>query len=118
MKRLLVAFLVLGFASAVCLAAESAKAPAPAYKTLTGKVDSVTLADKAKGTKSEIVVVTGEKETAKKTTFLVKDTTTIYDAAGKAITLDKIVKGDTVKVKYSTTKEGVNEALSIKVVKV
>jgi hypothetical protein len=117
MKRLFIAFLVLGFAAAICLAAE---APAPEEKTLTGKVDSVTLADKAKGTKSEIVVASGPPpvtEFSQKTTFLVKDTTTIYDAEGKAITLDKIVKGETVKVKYLTTKEGVNEALSINVLK-
>jgi len=79
-----------------------------------GTVDSVTLADPVKGTKSEIVVV---DKTKKSMTFLIKSTTTFYDAKGNALTLDKIVKGNEVNVKYITTLEGIHEAASIKVLK-
>jgi len=85
----------------------------PETKTLTGEVKSVTLADPAKGTKSEIVVVDKSGTEPKEYTFLVKSTTTIYDADWKAISLDKIAKDEKVRVKYITTKEGVNEAVSI-----
>ena len=85
----------------------------PETKTLTGEVKSVTLANPVKGTKSEIVVVDKSQTEPKEYTFLVKSTTTIYDTNWNAITLDKITTGQNVKVKYTTTKEGVNEALSI-----
>ena len=45
------------------------------------------------------------------------DTTTIYNASVEAITLDKLMKDDQVTVKYITTPEGVNEALSISLTK-
>jgi len=89
----------------------------PETKTLTGEVKSVTLADPVKGTKSEIVVVDKSGTEPKEYTFLVKSTTTIYDADWNAITLDKITKGQNVKVRYTTTKEGVNEAVSINLLK-
>jgi hypothetical protein len=81
-------------------------------KTTAGQVSAVTLADAAKGTKSEIVL-TGEKPES----FLVKETTTIYDLDGKAITLDKIAKDNNVQIKYVVSPEGINEALSINLVK-
>ena len=81
---------------------------------LSGKIDSATVADQTKGTKSEIVVV---DENNKTSTFLVKATTTIYNANLEAITLDKLMKDNKVSVKYMTTPEGVNEALSISLVK-
>jgi len=59
--------------------------------------------------------VVSEKD--QKTTFLVKSTTTIYDADYKATTLDKIIKDQTIKVKYTTTKDGVNEAISVRQIK-
>lgn len=83
-------------------------------KTLAGKIDSVTLADPVKGTKSEVIVV---DDNGNKTTFLVKSTTTIYDKDWKATTLDKINKDEKVKIRYTITKEGVNEATSISLVK-
>ena len=85
----------------------------PETKILTGEVKSVTLANPVKGTKSEIVVVDKSGTEPKEYTFLVKSTTTIYDADWKAISLDKIAKDEKVRVKYITTKEGVNEAVSI-----
>lgn len=79
-------------------------------KTFIGKVDSVSLADPQKGTKSEIVVI---DESNKKLSFLVTSTTTMYGAKSVSITLDKIKKGDKVKVKYNTTNEGLNKAISV-----
>lgn len=88
------------------------------YKTIEGAVDSVTLADSTKGTRSEIFIMMQMGSTMKhKMSYLVKTTTTLYDSTGKPILLDKIAKGSLVKVKYATTKEGVNEAMSIRVVK-
>ncbi|MBI4651742.1 hypothetical protein HY745_10760, partial [Candidatus Desantisbacteria bacterium] len=115
-----------------CFAQESKSktaAPAPAGKekakkkegkkkdeglSLTGKVQLVTLADTTNGTKTEIIVL---DEKNKEHNFLVKSTTTIYDVNFKATTLGKINKDEKVKVKYIITKEGVNEAASINLVK-
>jgi hypothetical protein len=79
-----------------------------------GTIDSVSLADSAKGTKSEITVLNIKN---KSMVFLVKSTTTIYSSSGSAITLHQIVRGDRVRVKYNTTAEGVQEAASIRVLK-
>lgn len=115
MKKLIFLGAIISLVSSVCFAQQHATpiqtAPKVTIeaKTLTGKVESVTLADPAKGTNSEIVVV---DDNGHKSTFLVKSTTTINDTDWKAITLDKIKKDDLIRVKY-TTKEGVNEAVSI-----
>lgn len=128
MKKIFIALFMTAVTSALCFAQEAAStvkttpaapaAPAvvkPAEKKIvSGKVESVTFADPAKGTKSEIAVV---DESGKKNDFLVKSTTTIYDADWKATTLDKVNKDQKVRIKYTTTKEGVNEALSISAVK-
>ena len=82
-------------------------------KSFVGIVESVTLADPAKEIKSELVAV-NDKGT--KSSFLVTSTTTIYDSNWKAINLDKIAKDDQVKVRYITTKDGVNEARSINII--
>lgn len=77
---------------------------------LEGTVESVSVADVHKKTKSEITVTdaAGIKES-----FLVKATTTIYDSASGPANLDSIKSGDKVKIKYFTTKEGIKEAVSI-----
>lgn len=120
MKKILLALLMLTFISSFCFAQQPVSPITKTNpvtvetKTLTGKVELVSLVDPVKGTKSEIVVV---DEKGQKTTFLVKTTTTLYDADYKTTTLDKITKDQTVKVKYTTTKDGVNEAISIRVIK-
>jgi hypothetical protein len=81
---------------------------------MTGKVKTVTIAAPAKGTKSEVTVI--DEKSAEKT-FLVKATTTVYGTDFKAITFDKLKVDDKVKIKYSTTKEGVFEAVSINILK-
>ena len=122
MKTLLLSLLICAFASTLCFAqpaAPATKAPVPpvsAMKTTTskvfvGKVESVSVADAAKGTKSEIVVL---NEAGKKMTFLVKATTTFYEAAGVASTLDKVKAGEKVKIKFETSKEGVDEAKAVR----
>lgn len=89
--------------------------PAPAAeKTAVGKVKSVSMADAAKGTKSEIVLTT---DAGAAVNFLVTATTTLYDADAKALTLDKIAVDSKVDVVYGVTAEGVNEAKSVKIVK-
>jgi len=117
---LLISLFFLGSFPALGIAQQQAspvsKAPslAPKPKSLTGKVDSVSLADPAKEVRSELLVTDTSN---KKITFLVKSTTTIYDINWKPVTLDKITKEMSVRVKYTTTKEGVNEATSVKIVK-
>ena len=114
MKKILMAVVVLMMASNVCFA-QPAVAKKPAGFPITmGKIVSVTQADAAKGTKSEVVIATDDK---KNNTFLVKETTLIYDANGKPLVLNNLKTGDSIKVAFSTTKEGVQEAASIYEVK-
>jgi hypothetical protein len=120
MRSLLLAICLLSLVVLPCFAQQptvpvtpKSTTQTPETKTLTGEVKSVTLADPIKGTKSEIVVVDKSQTEPREYTFLVKSTTTIYNTDWNAITLDKITKGQNVKVKYTTTKEGVNEAVSI-----
>ncbi len=92
--------------------AEGKTAKKAEARTFTGRVDAVSLADPAKGTKSEVVLIDTNK---KKLSFLITSITTMYGVKSVPITLDKIKKGDKVKVKYTTTKEGVNEAISVRI---
>jgi len=94
--------------------AQGTQAPAQKPDNFIGTVESVTLADTVQGTKSEIVVV--NKANAKMS-FLVITTTTLYNAKGETIGLEKILKGNEVDVKYKKTVEGVYEAVSVKVTK-
>ena len=99
MKKLILMALALVLASSVCYAQPAA---APKVKV------AAPMAVKAVETKDE-------KSMEK--VFLVKSTTTIYDTDFKAVGLDIIKADDKVKVKYTTTKEGVYEAISINLVK-
>jgi hypothetical protein len=81
-------------------------------KTFTRTVDSVSSADPVKGTKSEIIVA---DEKNKKTSFLITSTTTMYSARSAPIILEDIKKGDKVKVRYTTTKEGVYKAIFVRI---
>lgn len=120
MKRLLTAAAVL-LAGICCSAAGYAddsvipvtmSAPEPrAVQMVTGRVTAVSCADPAKGQRSEMMI---QNDSGQKDILLVKATTTIYDATGRAVTLDTIKKNDKVKVKFITSTEGVYEALSIR----
>ncbi len=86
------------------------KASAPAVVSLAGKIQAVTEADVAKGTKSEVTVV-GADALAK--AFLIKKETTIYDVNAKPLALKDLKKDDAVKVNFKASAEGVLEAVSI-----
>lgn len=119
MRRIMLAVAALGFCGSACFAQTGSAVPLSKVsaqtvetKIYSGKVEAVVLADAAKGTKSEITVV---DETGKKLTFSVKSTAAILDAKMNSISLDKIQKDEKVKVKY-TTKDGVEEAVSIRLI--
>jgi len=78
---------------------------------IKGKIDSILAAEPAKGIRPEIVI-TGED--GKTYVFVVRSTTTIYNQDWKAITLDKLEKGQLVRIQYITSKDGMLVALSIK----
>jgi hypothetical protein len=117
MKKALVVILVLMGASSVCLADDCSmpvlvSAPdSSTVQTITGTVDSVSIADSLKGLRSEIVI---GGSSGRRHVLIVKTTTTIYDPVWKPIGLEVLRKNDSVKVKFITTGEGLDEALSIK----
>jgi hypothetical protein len=111
MKKIIILALAFIFASTISFAATAIKEKANEME-MQCKIKTVTVANPSKGTKSEVVVI-DDKSVEK--TFLVKSTTTVYDAGFKAIGLDKLRADEKIKVKYITTKEGVNEAISINI---
>jgi len=130
MKKLIILALAFIFTASVCLAATtqsktkettgksdtfniaaSTAEKKDKTKEMTGKIKTVTLADPVKGMKSEVTII-NEKSNEK--TFLIKDTTTVYDLNSKAITFDKLKADEKVDIKYTTTKEGLREAVSIR----
>jgi hypothetical protein len=76
-----------------------------------GKIDTITLSEPSLGIRPEITV---SGEDGKKYTFLIRTTTTIYGPDWKAISIDKLVKGQQVRVQYITNKDGFLVAQSIK----
>ncbi len=127
MKRLALLICALGVFSLTCfgqdtvLPAQKGETPPPASLSqkitkakpleVKGHTETVILADPSKGIRPKISI-TGED--GKHYTFLVRATTTIYGQDWKAIALDKIVKGQQVRVQYITNKDGMSVALSIK----
>ncbi len=124
MKRILLSALVLVFAGSLAYAQQPAghkanasaaiSAKAAETKSMTGKAKSITVGSQAAGNKSEITVV---DEKSMERVFLVKSTTTVYDADFKAVNLDKIKQDDKVKVKYTKAKDGALEATSVNLLK-
>jgi hypothetical protein len=88
--------------------------PAAVQKTFEVAVDTVTVADPVKGVLPQ-VSVTGQD--GKAVTFNIASAAMIHDSEMKMVTLDKLVKGEKVQVKYLTLPNGVLEAHSIKIVK-
>ena len=111
MKRIIILALAFIFAASVSFAAQKATTET---KEMTGKVKTVSVADPSKGIRSEVTVI-DDKSSEK--AFLEKYTTILYDIDFKAISFDKIKSNDKIKVKYTTTKEGLNEAVSINLLK-
>ncbi|MBF0330378.1 MAG: hypothetical protein HQL17_00440 [Candidatus Omnitrophica bacterium] len=87
----------------------AAKASVPAVIAVAGKIQAVTEADVAKGTKSEVVIdVNGVAKTV-----LIKKSTTIYDVNAKPLMLKDLKKDELIKVNCKASAEGVLEAVSI-----
>ena len=78
---------------------------------MRGKVEKVILADLATETRPKITIIAQDGQ---RHTFVIRSTTTIYDPQWKPITLDKIIIGQFVRIKYKINKEGFEVALSIK----
>ena len=119
MKKILFAAVILAFASSLCFAQSvkpsvSGSALAPVVtKTLTGKVDSVTVGDITKGTRSELVVV---GDNGQKLSFVVKNGTPVTDKDAKTVALSELKKDNKVTVEYTIKASGTNKAQSIKLV--
>ena len=125
MKRLILAALMVCVGGGVCFAQLSAKPaatkaavavasqkPAAPGIMVVGTLDSVVLADPAKGTKSEIVVI---DPSGKSGTVMLTPVTVIHDKDMKIIAADKLVKGAKVQVHFVQV-AGMLEALSVKIV--
>jgi hypothetical protein len=123
MKRVVIILCALGLLSSVCFGQDtllsvpkegthppvSKKIVAPLE--MRGSVETITPSEPSKGIRPEITL---SGEDGKNYTFLVRTTTTIYGPDWKAITLDKLEKGQQVRVQYITNKDGFLVAQSIK----
>ncbi len=118
MKKLVFLTTIMMGASSLCFAQQSQgttkSASVAQYKTLSGKIESITMADPLKGTKSQIVV---DEATGTKKTFIVGALAKLYDSNMNVITLDKLSKDKSVQVEYQTNASGGNDVVSIKVLK-
>jgi len=117
MKKIISVVMGALFVTSLCFAEQ---APAPkkpkanepmAGITLTGMVKSVTPEDAAKGVKPAIVVA---DNAGKQANCLVTPSTKISGKEGKPIQLSQLAAGEHVSVKYVMTKDGMKEALKIK----
>jgi hypothetical protein len=119
MKKILFAVLALTFVSSLCFAQQASapvttSTPAPVEtKTLSGKVDSLTIGDATSKMKSELVVV---DDNGQKLSFVVKSGTPVTDKDAKTIALSDLKKDSKVTVGYTTKASGTNKAQSIKLV--
>lgn len=78
---------------------------------IKGRIESILAAEPVKGIRPEIVLLGEDGRTY---VFIVRSTTTIYSQDWKAIALDKLEKGQHVRIQYITSKDGMLVALSIK----
>jgi hypothetical protein len=112
-------FLVL--VSTVCLAGRAtgvANKEAPArgmqkpakVMEISGKVDAVILRDPVNEIRPKIIIITAD---GIKHTFVVQPTTTMYYAEWHPAALDKIIRGQSVSIKYELNKNGYKIALTI-----
>jgi hypothetical protein len=129
MKKILIAFVAIAFASGVAFAeaAASTTAPAAAPATtapaaapavaapvaLTGTISKVVAADKAKATPEQIVVKGAD---GKELTFDLDKTSVLKNAAGKAIAVKALKVGEKVNVTY-TAGEKANLLVSLEIAK-
>ncbi len=124
MKKTIFSLLAFLFVTSLCFAqqaqtpvsqpAVSKTAQAPIEKkTLSGKVDSITIGDVKKGTKSELIVVA---DNGQKLSFAIKSGTPIIDKGTKILNLSELKKDDKVIVEYTAKANGINRAQSVKIV--
>jgi hypothetical protein len=112
---ILISLIFLGGIMAFAQAQKSEpKVKAAEVKTFAGKIESITLGDPAKNTKTEIAV---KSEDQKSLTVTVEANTKFTDTENKATTVDKLKVGDKVHLRYTTTAAGVHEARAIKLMK-
>lgn len=102
------------FAQQVPVSVKSVKRNQAYPGSFTGKIDSVVMADAAKGSKPEVSVV---GENGSKVVFLISGSTVLSDAEMKGTTLDKLNKGDKVQVVYKHVIPEGNEAITLKLLK-
>ncbi len=91
------------------------QAPSPAkvkLETLTAKVNSVTSEHSMNGERSQITL---EDEAQENTTFLVAKDATITDKDGSTVTVNWIMKGDKVTIRFVTNENGTKTIRSIKI---
>jgi hypothetical protein len=117
MKKTMVILVSLIFIGGIMAFAQAQKAQpkvkAAGVKIFTGQIDTITLGDPAKNTKTEITIK-GEKESL---TVTVSANTKFTDLERKPTTVDKLKVGDKVHVRYIITAAGANEAGSINLMK-
>jgi hypothetical protein len=124
MKRVAIILCTLGVFASVCfgqdalpIVPQKGGTPPPVSKKavvpleVRGTVDTITLPEPSKGIRPEITL---SGEDGKLYTFLVRTTTTIYGPDWKAIAIEKLVKGQQVRVQYIINKDGFLVAQSIK----
>ncbi len=114
MKRVFLTVIALLAGGNLCFAQPYSNTTATTMKSASGKIQSVTEADATKGIKSEIIIAGSDN---KPMTFLIKTSTTIYNASGSPTTLKGLKKDDQAKVNYTTSTAGVMEASSVYQVK-
>ena len=84
----------------------------PQKRVVLGKVTSIVLGDVARGTATKIVV---KDKSGKEHALIITPTTAFVDKYGKDITLDQILIGEKVRVRYVQTPKGVKEVLLIRI---
>ena len=111
MKKIFILTLSLIILSAASLSAAKHRV---VYKIMSGSVKTVTPGDPSMGTMAYVTVV---NDKSAENNFFVKPTTTLWNKDYKAINLDKVKPKDRIKIRYTVSKEGMDEAVSINILK-
>jgi hypothetical protein len=117
MKKTFLVLSAILFISPFCFAQETSAPVSQTVlesKTFVGKVGSVSLSDSIEGTRFEIAVENDQGQTMN---FVITPGISITTSAGKIVAPKKIKEADRVTVEYTTTKLGINRALSITIEK-
>ncbi len=110
MKNTFLTLIAIVSLGAISFAQQPSSHPA-VFKTCKGEVESISVANPKGGTPAEITVLDAEGQMIK---FVVKPSTAISDEDDSIPSIDKIGEEDKVIIEYTTTKEGMNVAESIK----